>query len=70
MKDYAEYIDKVHSLWYSMYQPHTHPGVCGYVDEESGKYICVFQSVRTGRSIHVYLNEEKGILMPFFPPKR
>ena len=66
MKDELEvYLDEVDRLFYTMYQPHSHEGVCGY--EEDDKYIVVFRNRMSGRNTHVYKKKNDNVLRPFFP---
>lgn len=60
------YCDEVNRLFYEMYEPHRYERVCGYSTED-GKQIVVFQQRQHRRQVHVYKNE-KGVLMPYFPP--
>ncbi len=66
------YVNRVLELFYEMYQPHSYRHVGGYEDEETGKYVVVFQPVSIWRrhiKIKVFLNE-KGRLMPLFAIKK
>jgi hypothetical protein len=60
-----EDLKTIISLFYEMYQPHTHMIAGGYAVDN--KDIVIFVNKRTGRQTHVYLHAKKSHLMPYFP---
>lgn len=66
-EELTTYYNAVIQRFYEMYEPHRYEQVCGY-ETDDGKKIVVFQNRIAKRPVHVYLND-KGNLMPYFPPR-